>query len=290
MDKSNIFKIGIGTWKINPENFNNEIEGLKYSFDKGQNYLSLSMLYNNGEVVRKIKSFIDLVGRKNLFISAYLEKYIEKIEDVEKQLNEYLRVLNIDYVECLQIHIFTVCKIPIIDVYKEIERLVKNGKVKYIGISNVSLEQLKEINKSVKIDFFEGIYNLDCKYYENTGLINYCNENNIDFLAYQPLRRNRIVAKDYKFLKRLSKKYNRTQNQIMINWIVKEKGIYPLIKSTNVNRIKENVESLDFDMDTDDYDILNKFQNEKINSIEINWEDESGITIDQLANQDESKL
>jgi len=290
MDKSNIFKIGIGTWKINPENFNNEIEGLKYSFDKGQNYLSLSMLYNNGEVVRKIKSFIDLVGRKNLFISAYLEKYIEKIEDVENQLNEYLRVLNIDYVDCLQIHIFTVCKIPIIDVYKEIERLVKNGKVKYIGISNVSLEQLKEINKRVKIDFFEGIYNLDCKYYENTGLINYCNENNIDFLAYQPLRRNRIVAKDYKFLKRLSKKYNKTQNQIMINWIVKEKGIYPLIKSTNVNRIKENIESLDFDMDTEDYDILNKFQNEKINSIEINWEDESGITIDQLANQDEYKL
>ena len=108
MDKSNIFKIGIGTWKIDPENFNNEIEGLKYSFDKGQNYLSLSMLYNNGEVVRKIKSFIDLVGRKNLFISVYLEKYIEKIEDVEKQLNEYLRVLNIDYVDCLQIHIFTV--------------------------------------------------------------------------------------------------------------------------------------------------------------------------------------
>ena len=290
MDKSNIFKIGIGTWKIDPENFNNEIEGLKYSFDKGQNYLSLSMLYNNGEVVRKIKSFIDLVGRKNLFISAYLEKYIEKIEDVENQLNEYLRVLNIDYVDCLQIHIFTVCKIPIIDVYKEIERLVNNGKVKYTGISNVSLELLKEINKSVKIDFFEGIYNLDCKYYENTGLINYCNENNIDFLAYQPLRRNRIVAKDYEFLKRLSKKYNRTQNQIMINWIVKEKGIYPLIKSTNVNRIKENIESLDFDMDKEDYEILNKFQNEKINSIDINWDDESGITIDQLANQDESKL
>ena len=290
MDKSNIFRIGIGTWKIDPENFDNEIESLKYSFDKGQNYLSLSMLYNNGEVVRKIKSFIDLVGRKKLFISAYLEKYIKKVEDVEKQLNEYLRVLNIDYVECLQIHIFTVCKIPIIDVYKEIERLVKNGKVKYIGISNVSLEQLKEINNSVKIDFFEGIYNLDCKYYENTGLINYCKEKNICFLAYQPLRRNRIATKDYEFLKKMSKKYNRTQNQIMINWIVKEKGIYPLIKSTNVNRIKENIESLDFDMDKEDYEILNKFQNEKINSIDINWDDESGITIDQLANQDESKL
>ena len=36
-----------------------------------------------------------------------------------------------------------------------------------------------------------------------------------------------------------------------------------------------------------DYDGMNEFQNEKINSIEINWNDETGVTIDQLANQNE---
>ena len=290
MNKDNIFKIGIGSWKVDPDNFEEDLKALKYSFDQGQNYLSLSMLYNNGKVVEKMKGFIDLVGRENLFISAYLEKYIESIEDVEKQLNDYLEVLNLKYIDCLQIHSFSVCKIPMIDVYKEINRLVNLGKVKYIGVSNVNLEQLKQINSIVRIDFFEGVYNLDCKYYENTGLLEYCNENNILFIAYQPIRRNKITQKNYEFLVKLAKKYNKTQNQIMINWIVKEKGILPIIKSTNLDRIKENIDSISFDMEKADYKVLDDFQNEKINSIEVNWNDESGISIDQLANQNEDNI
>lgn len=290
MNKDKIFKIGIGSWKVDPDNFEKDLEALKYSFNQGQNYLSLSMLYNNGKVVEKMKGFIDLVGRKNIFISAYLEKYIESIEDVEKQLNDYLEVLNLKYIDCLQIHSFSVCKIPMIDVYKEINRLVNLGKVKYIGVSNVNLEQLKQINSIVRIDFFEGVYNLDCKYYENTGLLEYCNENNILFIAYQPIRRNKITQKNYEFLVKLAKKYNKTQNQIMINWIVKEKGILPIIKSTNLDRIKENIDSISFDMEKADYKVLDDFQNEKINSIEVNWNDESGISIDQLANQNEDDI
>ena len=88
----------------------------------------------------------------------------------------------------------------------------------------------------------------------------------------------------------LSKKYNKTQNQIMINWMVKEKEIMPLIKSTNKDRIKENIEALVFEMEKADYEKINKFQNEKINALEINWNDESGVTIDQLANQNEGEM
>ena len=275
MNKKDIFKIGIGTWKIDPDNFEKDIEALKYSFKLGQNYLPLSMLYNNGKVVEKMKDYIKFIGREKLFICANLERYVEKIENVEQQLNNYLDILDIDYIDCFQIHTFAVCKISMLEIYKEIERLVKIGKVKYIGASNVNLNQLKEINQICKIDFFEGVYNLDCKYYENEGLIDYCKENDILFTAYQPLRRNKIAQKNY---------------QIMINWIVKEKEIMPLIKSTNKDRIKENIEALDFEMEKLDYEKLNKFQNEQINNIKINWNDESGITIDQLANQNEEEV
>lgn len=287
MDRENIFKIGIGTWKIDLDNFENELEALKYSFSLGQNYLSLSLLYNNGKVVEKIKKFIDVVGRENLFICANLERYVEKIEDVENQLNEYLSILDTDYIDCFQIHTFAACKISIKEIYKEIKRLVEIGKIKHIGVSNISLKELMGLNSITNIEFFEGVYNLDCKYYENIGLIDYCEKNNIVFVAYQPLRRNKIAQKNYDFLNQLAKKYNKTQNQIMINWIVKEKGIMPLIKSTNKGRIKENIEALDFEMEKIDYNTLNQFQNEKINNIEINWEKESGVTIDQLANQNE---
>lgn len=55
IEKEKLFKIGIGTWKIDYENFENDIDGLMHSYNLGQNYLSLYMLYNNGEVVRQMK-------------------------------------------------------------------------------------------------------------------------------------------------------------------------------------------------------------------------------------------
>lgn len=285
VDKKELFPIGIGTWKIDYENFNNDIDALIHSYNSGQNYLSLYMLYNNGEVVRQMKSFIDRVDREKLFINANLEPTIERIEDVEKQLNEYLDILNISYVDSLQIHGYFVSKLPLVQVYKEIKRLVDIGKVRYIGISNVNLEQLKEVNKKVKIDFFEGVYNLECKIYEDTKVLEYCSDNNIQFICYQPLRRNRTAMRNYNVLVELAKKYNKTQNQIIINWIVKEKNILPLIKCTDINRINENLSVINFTMETDDYKKLNEFRNKAFDNVEIDWYCKGGITIDQLANQ-----
>jgi len=283
--KEELFPIGIGTWKIDYENFSNDIEALVHSYNSGQNYLSLYMLYNNGEVVRQMKFFIDRVDRDRLFINANLEPTIEKIEDVEKQLNEYLEILNIDYVDSLQIHGYFVSKLPLVQVYKEIKRLVDIGKVRYIGISNVNLEQLKEINEEVKVDFFEGVYNLECKIYEDNEVLEYCKANGIQFICYQPLRRNRTAMRNYEVLVELAKKYNKTQNQIIINWIVKEKNILPLIKCTDINRINENLSAIDFTMETADYKKLNEFRNKDFDNVEIDWYCKGGITIDQLANQ-----
>ena len=66
--KENLYKIGIGTWKINYENIESDIDALIHSYNKGENYLSLYMLYNNGEVVRQIKKFIDRIDREKIFL------------------------------------------------------------------------------------------------------------------------------------------------------------------------------------------------------------------------------
>lgn len=88
MNKNEIYPIGIGTWKIDYENIDNDIPGLNYQIENGQNYWALSMLYNNGDVVRKLKPIINNLDRNKIFITANLEPTIECIEDVEKQLNE----------------------------------------------------------------------------------------------------------------------------------------------------------------------------------------------------------
>lgn len=283
--KENLYKIGIGTWKIDYEHFENDIDALVYSHNKGENYLSLYMLYNNGEVVKQMRKFLDKIDREKVFINVNLEPTIKEIEDIEKQLDEYLKILDIKYVDNLQIHGSFVSEIPLVEVYKEIKRLVDIGKVRYIGISNVNLEQLKEISSLVRIDFFEGVYNLECKLYEDIGVLNYCKENDIKFICYQPLRRNRTARRNYPLLVELALKYNKTQNQIILNWIINRKNIMPLIKSTNIKRIDENNESINFKMSDDDYNKLDDFRNTEFDNVKIDWDCNGGVTIDQLANQ-----
>ena len=63
------------------------------------------------------------------------------------------------------------------------------------------------------------------------------------------------------------------------------KNIFSLIKSTSVDRINENIQSLDFEMSREDYERMNRFRSSEFDSISIDWEGNSGVSIDQLANQ-----
>jgi diketogulonate reductase-like aldo/keto reductase len=286
INKKDIFPIGIGTWKLDYENINNDMDALMYSYEKGQNYLSLYMLYNGGEVVKSLKTYIDKIDRNKIFININLEPMIEKVEDIENQLNEYLEILDLEYVDNLQLHTPKATKLSLLETYKEMKRLVDIGKVRYLGISNCNLKQLKEINSNIKIDFFEGVYNLECKVNEDIGILDYCKENNITFIPYQALRRNRTALRNYPILVNLANKYNKTQNQIILNWIIKEKKMRPLIKCTNIDRINQNLDSMNFEMSKDDYNSLNEFRNKEFDNVKIDWDfTGEGVTIDQLANQ-----
>ena len=282
---NNIFPIGIGTFRIDLNNKEESMNGLVHSFELGQNYIDTSFLYENGKVLKFLGDFFKVVGRENLFISTKLEKYIENVSDVEKQLDTYLELMDIEFVDCLQLHESAVSKIPLLELYEEMNRMVEIGKAKSLGISNVSLEELKLIHSKYKLKNFEGAYNLECKLYEDLGVIDYCKENNINFICYQPLRRNRTAMRNYPLLVELANKYNKTQNQIILNWIVKEKGINVILKSTTIKYIDENINSLNFEIEREDLNRLNEFRSKEFDSVEIDWNNEGGIPIHQLPNQ-----
>ncbi|MCL2383713.1 MAG: aldo/keto reductase [Oscillospiraceae bacterium] len=285
MEISRINPIGIGTYNLDLENKDKTLEALLHSVSKGQNLMSTSLLYDNYEVVNFLCEFFKKAHKDEIFLMCHVEPYIEKREDVEKQLDEYLRRMKVDYVDALQIHVSYASKIPLLETYEEIDKLVKKGKVKHISASNTSLEELKELQANFKIFSFEGVYNLECKYYENAGLIDFCKENDIEFICYQALRRNNIASMNYPFLVEMTKKYNKTQNQILLNWIMKEKELSTIIKANSIDKINSNWDSQNFVMEEQDLEMLNNFQDKRFNDIEIDWKNEGGITIDKLASQ-----
>ena len=58
-----------------------------------------------------------------------------------------------------------------------------------------------------------------------------------------------------------------------------------MVKSTNIDRVSENIHSLNFDMSREDYEKMNQFRSNEFDSVVIDWNGADGVSIDQLANQ-----
>lgn len=300
MNKENIFPLAIGTYGLGAsrseswEDNNNELvideeemKALIYSYEQGQNFIETSYIYAGGQTMKFISEFLKKIERNKLFITVKIENFIEKVEDIEEQLDKYLNILGIDYADSILLHTPKASKIPLEESYRELKRLVNIGKSKNVSASNLNINQLKMIVEELDIELFsfEGLYNLECKQNEDVGILDYCKEHNILFINYQPFRRNRTANHNYSLLVELANKYNKTQNQILLNYYVKEKNIIPITKANKIEHIKLNLEALGFDMEQQDYQRLNDFRCEEFDKLEVDWEDEGGIPIYKFANQ-----
>lgn len=300
MNKQNIFPLAIGTYGLGAsrseswEDNNNEIvineeemNALMYSYEQGQNFIETSYIYAGGQTMKFVSEFLKRVDRNKLFITVKIENFIEKVEDIEEQLDKYLKMLGIDYADSILLHTPKASKIHLEESYKELKRLVSIGKSKNVSASNLSINQLKMIVEELGIELFsfEGLYNLECKQNEDVGILDYCKKHNILFINYQPFRRNRTASHNYPLLVELANKYNKTQNQILLNYYVKEKNIIPITKANRIEHIKLNLEALNFEMEQQDYQRLNSFRCEEFDNLEVDWLDNGGIPIYKFANQ-----
>lgn len=300
MEKKDIFPIAIGSyglgasrsesWEDNKTELvidEKEMQSIIYSYERGQNYIDTSYIYAGGQTMKFISEFIKRVDRNKLFIAVKIENFIEKVEDIEEQLDKYLEILGIDYADSILLHTPKASKIPLEDSYNELKRLVRIGKSKHISASNLNIEQLKIIVDELNIDLFsfEGLYNLECKQNEDVGILDYCKKYNILFLNYQPFRRNRTANHNYPLLVELANKYNKTQNQILLNYYIYEKKLVPMTKANKIEHIDLNLEALNFKMEQIDYDKLNKFRCKEFDALEVDWQDNGGISIYKFANQ-----
>lgn len=300
MEKKDIFPIAIGSfglgasrsesWEDNKSEIvidEEEMKSLIYSYKSGQNYIDTSYIYAGGQTMKFISEFIKQVDRNKLFIAVKIENYVEEIADIEKQLDKYLNILGIDYADSVLLHTPKSSKIPLKDSYNELKRLVNIGKSKHISASNLNINQLKMIVEDLGINLFsfEGLYNIECKQNEDVGILDYCQKHNILFLNYQPFRRNRTANHNYPLLVELASKYNKTQNQILLNYYIYEKRLVPITKANKIEHIDLNLNALNFRMEQEDYDRLNEFRCKEFDDLEVDWQDNGGIPIYKFANQ-----
>ena len=240
--------LGLGTYQSEPGK--EVINAVKFSLEYGYRHIDTAALYRNEEDIGKAVRESN-VKREEIFITTKLWNSDHGYDKALKAFDISLKKLGLEYIDLYLIHW------PVQDLRKEswkaLERLYDEKLVRTIGVSNYTIDHLKELFNYAnvipavnQVEFSPFLYQKE--------LLDFCMQNQIYIEAYTPLTRGKKLN-DPTLLK-LADKYGKTTAQIIIRWCIQVNTIV-LPKSVNEKRIAENAEVFDFRITDEDMALLN---------------------------------
>lgn len=200
----NVNPIGFGANAIGGHNLYPNLDEeenkklLKYVINSGIDFLDTAYVYGLGRSEELIGEVVKELGnRDQLVIASKGAQNGENIDNSPEFLKECVRNslkrLQTDYIDLFYIH-FPDENTPKDEAVQALKELKDEGLIRSIGVSNFSLDQLKEANKNGDVDVFEGYYNLLHREPEN-DLFPYLRENHISFVPYFPFQSGLLTGK-----------------------------------------------------------------------------------------------
>ena len=292
-----------GLWEAGGGHFgdpNDEanIGAIQACLEVGINTFDTAVRYGNGHSEDILGQALKGVKRDDYVLIAKAWPTHYKKDDMEEEIDTSLKLMNTDYLDVYFLHYppywHSEDPITIEESVKNICDLKKRGKIRCVGVSNFSLEELKEAMGYGQIDVIQPGYNLLWRYIDR-DILPYCIENDIPIISYSCLAQGLLTGthrRDKKvpdnrantvlfmpdtyekcldftdFLAPIAKKYNATIPQIVISWMLNTPGITsPLVGSSNREQVFENVKALDLLLSSEDYDIIDAKSKQFIDSI-----------------------
>ena len=277
--------IGIGTAFMT-----SDISEVIYnSIKDGTRLIDTASRYGSEEGVGKgIKRAIEkgIVKREDLFITTKLGKL--EMTEAEEAIKRSLKTLGLDYIDLYLLHwpkFFIYNEkgektnlMPMHKIWPIMESFVEKGYTKYIGVSNYNVQSLLNLLSFCKIKPLVNEVEFHPYLYQKK-LADFCKKENIIIFGYNPLVKGSYCADTAdeehrnllgeEIIVYLSKKYNKTEGQIVLNWSI-FREVIPIPMTSNPHRMKENLGSIDFVMEKEEYekiDGLNRNQRYGLSSL-----------------------
>ena len=262
--------IGLGTWTIGGGDLadtthdNEDVSAIETAIKLGITHIDTAEAYAQGHTEELIGRAIRGYDRKGLFITSKVSPEHLGYDNLIASAKGSLQRLHTDYIDLYLIHAPNP-DIPMQETMKAMDFLIEQKLIRCMGVSNFAVEQMKEAQKYTKnkIAANQIQYNLLVR---NKGrvtndmeskIIPYCQENNILIIAWRPLAKGELAKPGFKIVDDLAKKYNKSQSQIAINWLISKKGIVVITKSTKIEHLKQNLGAIGWRLRQEDIDRLN---------------------------------
>lgn len=303
--KLELTTVGLGTWAIGgpdwqygwgPQDDDEAVSAILTALDKGINWIDTAAAYGLGHSEELIGKALKQTTQKPFVATKCSLRWDRKgqiiscleAKSIREECHESLKRLGIDTIDLYQIH-WPRPDHDIEQAWQEMTRLVEEGKVQYLGVSNFDLDQIERVRKIHPVASLQPYYNMLHREVEDEFL-DYCAQNNIGVIAYSPMERGLLTGKfsqerlaglplhDHRRkspdfhepqfaatlqlvdqLRPIAERNGMTLAQLAINWVLRRSEITAAIVGARTpDQITETVQAADRTLAQEDLDEIEK--------------------------------
>lgn len=306
-----ITPIIMGTWQAGKAQWvgvedAETIKAIQAAHEAGITTIDTAEVYGKGHSEQIVAQAMSSVPRDKIEYATKVFANHLKFDQVIEACEGSLKNLNTDYIDLYQIHwpsgAFNSEIVPIEETMNALNKLKEQGKIRAIGVSNFSRDQLEEAAQYGRIDSLQPPYSLFWRWVEKDAM-SYCVDNNISIIAYSPLAQGLLTGKfgpGHKFqpednrsknklfqgenyeraqtaldkLRPIAERHQCSLAQLAIAWLIAQPQSNAIVGARNAEQAVANAKAADVQLSTDELqeiDAISRIVTDHIDENPVMW-------------------
>jgi len=252
--------VGQGTWRmVEGGRRKAEREALSVGLDLGMTHLDTAEIYGDGRSEELIAEVLRDRRRSDVFLVSKVHPKNASYHGTIAAAEQSLRRLRTDYLDLYLLH--WPGSHPIEDTMRGMEALVTAGKIRFLGVSNFDVDELRAAMRGLtrqRIAANQVLYNLATRGIER-DLVPFCEREQIAVVGYTPFGNwpGRTSA-GLRVLHEIGVRHGRTDRQVALRFLSRGPALFAIPKASDVDHVRDNAGGGDFDLSAEEIDAIDR--------------------------------
>ena len=248
--------IGMGTWMIEgpPGVERRAIEALRLGLDLGLTHIDTAEMYGSGRVEELVAEAIH-DRREEVFLASKVLPSNASYKGTLRACTQSLKRLKTEWLDLYLLH--WPSSYPIRETMRAMEKLVEDGMIRFIGVSNFDVDQLEAAETALskhRLACNQVLYHLGYRGIER-HIQPYCANREIAVVGYSPFGHGSFPPPDStggRVLAEIAKLHGRTPRQVALNFLTRHPSVFTIPKAGRPEHIQENSGGTGWELTSDD--------------------------------------
>jgi diketogulonate reductase-like aldo/keto reductase len=256
--------IGMGTWMIEGRSRDAErraVEALRVGLDLGMNHIDTAEMYGNGRAEELVAEAID-GQREQVFLVIKVLPSSASYQGTLNACKQSLKRLKTDFIDLYLLH-WPSNQHPVKETMRAMEKLVEDGMIRFIGVSNFDVDQLDAAEKALskhRLACNQVLYHLGYRGIER-HILPYCAKRGIAVVGYSPFGHGSFPppkSTGGRLLAEIAKRHGRTPRQVALNFLTRHPSIITIPKAGRPEHVQENSGGAGWELTADDLTAIDR--------------------------------